>query len=1510
MLNKFSSKIYVSVFLAFFVLVGISAGFLNLTARSVEGHDNESEILEIEGDYVRRMSFSSNDIIFNPQDQMLYASRPGSVGSGGNSIARVNPLTGELISSSFIGSEPGKLALSDNGQSLYVLLGGAYAVRRFDTVNQIAGTQFAIGSASDDPLTATDIAVVPGDPNTVAVARFRNETSSGQGVAIFQNGVRLPNVGTGHTAGVNYLAFSNSPAILYGGGNNYGLKTMTVDGNGVTLQPLPETPYDIERIKFDGGKIYTSDGQVIEPQSRALLGTFPDSRSNAFVPDSAVGRAFYAVREWGTNTITIKAFDINTFALLGSLTIPNVPGDPVAMVRYKSNGLALKTSNDQLFLIQTGLIPTSEPLPAPSATPTVTPMPPTVYQSSIRELPLSGKDLIYNETTGKLYASVVSADAVRGNTVTTIDPASGNFENSVHIGSEPDKLAISDNRQTLYVGLSGAGAIRKFDIPSQTAGAQFSLPYGADGPVGASGMAFMPGSTDTIAVSSYYNFGSLAIFDSGVRRPQIAASFTGPIEFDSNSMIYMESYGKIGKFAVNPNGATLQAEIPSASNGDIKVANGLVYTGNGRIINPATETIHGTFSGVDARSPLAIDVPNNRAFFVTKLGYTGNYFLRAYTLDTFLPVGSIQMPNGLDTPVALTRWGVNGLAFLGSNGKIYLIQSNLVSSSGSIPAPTPGVTPTPTPATPSTLFRTVPVQANDLVYSSATGALYASVPSVAGVERGNTITRINPSNGALESSVFIGSEPSLLALSSDGQTLYTKLDGAGNAIRRFDVPSQTAGAQFSPGSDFQNYLEDMDVMPGNPQTIAIAGRNNRIAVFDNGVRRASNFPFAIYNVNSIAFSDAATVYGYESESSREGFVRFNVSESVITGTNLGTKLITFPSQIQYFDGLIYSTWGRVLDPVTKNLVGTFNGNGTAMTVDTAAKRIFFLKDNVLSVFDTQTFTKIGSVTLPSFSGTPTSLVRWGENGLAFRTRSSNSSNSDSRVYILQSALVAPTSTIPTGIQFRSNFYNKGEYSRSVETVLLRTGDLSTASTVNYATVDGTARAGEDYTAASGTVTFAPGESSKTITVQFLVDDFYEGDENFQIVLSDPSGTNATLVYPSSTVVKIEESKSKPNIYSNNQTLTEPVNGVTRQAVFTIRLNHRSVQTISVNYATSNGTASAGSDYQAVSGSLTFAPFEQVKTVAVPILGDAQTEPNETFYLNLTGAVNGSTGASPFTATIVNYNPQTSRRAPFDFDGDNRSDVSVFRPADSVWHFGQSQEGYGAVQFGFATDKIVPADYDGDGKTDAAVFRDGIWHLLKSSLGYTSVQFGLAGDVPVPADYDGDGVADLAVFRPSDRFWYIWNSSAGVSMFQFGLPTDKLVPSDYDGDGKTDVAVFRPENGVWYVQASANGFMTGNFGLAGDVPVPADYDGDRKTDLAVFRDGFWYIQHTMNNQVRIQRFGLAGDKPVVADYDGDALADIAVFRQGIWYFSQYGGWYVITQQFGLADDLPVPNAYVP
>lgn len=271
----------------------------------------------------------------------------------------------------------------------------------------------------------------------------------------------------------------------------------------------------------------------------------------------------------------------------------------------------------------------------------------------------------------------------------------------------------------------------------------------------------------------------------------------------------------------------------------------------------------------------------------------------------------------------------------------------------------------------------------------------------------------------------------------------------------------------------------------------------------------------------------------------------------------------------------------------------------------------------------------------------------------------------------------------------------------------------------------------------------------------------------------------------------------------------------------------------------------------------------------------------------------------------------------DFDGDGKTDLSVFRPSTGAWYLQQSQAGFYGALFGVSTDKIAPADYDGDGRTDIAVYRPstGVWYKLDSSTNTVSYNvFGIAEDLPTPADYDGDGNADISVFRPSTGTWYRQNSSNGAFIgVQFGMTGDKPTMSDFDGDGRSDIAVFRPSTGAWYRINSSNNSIFGEiFGLQTDVTVPADYDADGKADLAVFRpsNGFWYFKNSADSSFSAFQFGLPEDIPTPGDFDGDNKADLSVFRpsSGTWYRQNSWDRSFTGLQFGTIGDKPTQTAF--
>ncbi|CAN5670778.1 hypothetical protein BH20ACI4_BH20ACI4_21800 [soil metagenome] len=289
------------------------------------------------------------------------------------------------------------------------------------------------------------------------------------------------------------------------------------------------------------------------------------------------------------------------------------------------------------------------------------------------------------------------------------------------------------------------------------------------------------------------------------------------------------------------------------------------------------------------------------------------------------------------------------------------------------------------------------------------------------------------------------------------------------------------------------------------------------------------------------------------------------------------------------------------------------------------------------------------------------------------------------------------------------------------------------------------------------------------------------------------------------------------------------------------------------------------------------------------------------------------GKGMYDITIDN----APNKTVFDFDGDRKTDVGIFRPAPGEWwiNYSASNQVF-AVQFGSSTDKTVPADFTGDGKTDIAFWREstGQWFVLRSEdNSFYAFPFGQVGDIAAPGDFDGDGRADAAVYRPSNGVWYILRSSDnGVTIQQFGVSEDLPVVADYDGDGKADIAVFRPTPSQWWLLRSSAGLQAVQFGQTGDKTVPADYTGDGKADIAFYRpaSGEWFVLRSEDNSFYAFPWGTLGDVPTPGDFDGDGRADAAVFRpsNSTWYLQRSTSGFTAIP-FGTTGDQPIPNSYV-
>jgi hypothetical protein len=309
---------------------------------------------------------------------------------------------------------------------------------------------------------------------------------------------------------------------------------------------------------------------------------------------------------------------------------------------------------------------------------------------------------------------------------------------------------------------------------------------------------------------------------------------------------------------------------------------------------------------------------------------------------------------------------------------------------------------------------------------------------------------------------------------------------------------------------------------------------------------------------------------------------------------------------------------------------------------------------------------------------------------------------------------------------------------AVFTVTLSTTTTQTVM-VNYATADGTATAPADYAGASGTLTFTPGATSLPITVSVNGDTLFESNETFFVNLS--SAVNSTISKAQG-VGTITNDDPPPALSINDVTVNEGNSG-TSSATFTVSLSAASGQSVTVNYATAGGTATSGTDFTATSGTLTFPAGITTQNIQVPIVGDTRPEANETFSVNLSGAVGATIARATGTGTII--------------DNDAGS-ITVTAPNTAVtWAVGTTQT-------------IRWTDNLGSGATvRLEISRDGgtTWSLITSSVANSSSTSGsfnwtVSGPATTTARIRATWTVNGAVTDASDVNFTIANPTITVN----------------------------------------------------------------------------------------------------------------------------------------------------
>ncbi len=533
---------------------------------------------------------------------------------------------------------------------------------------------------------------------------------------------------------------SISPGSAFSGGSAFALSvtgtnlgsTSTVKWNGVSLATAVSGSGATTLVAQVPASLLSSAGTatitVVNPTATPTTSnaaTFTILNPPAPVLTS-VSPAYGAINTAEALTLTGSGFQPNTtLSLNGTAVTATYVNSTTLTVSVPASSLALP-----------GNVGFSAFTPSPGGGTSA-----TVYFTAY--VPVVSNSMVYDAANGLFYLSIPGAvGAPLGNSVVSLDPATGTLGTPIYVGSEPNKLALTADGTGLWVGLDGASAVRRVDLTAGTAGVQFQLALSpstgyVDQPPVALSLVALPGAANSVVVQASAGSPQFAIYDNGALRSTASpARYTGPANYtpralalqanNSTGELYSGGAG-LNTYTFSSSGLSFLATnsspaLASAVSPEMQLTSGKLYTDFGFVYNAETGAQTGSLvmSGtVPAVGPTFADAGTGRIFVLDQTSsnpYTAlirmqvfslaDNSLQAITVPLNMPsfytstsTGTVIFPQGVN---GLARWGANGLAVRSPVGvfsvqsssvaDLSALQSDLAVSASSIPSAATGVT--------------------------------------------------------------------------------------------------------------------------------------------------------------------------------------------------------------------------------------------------------------------------------------------------------------------------------------------------------------------------------------------------------------------------------------------------------------------------------------------------------------------------------------------------------------------------------------------------------------------------------------------------------------------------------------------------------------------------------------------------------------------------------------------------------------------------------------------------